>query len=108
MQNFHTQRGEGKIGCVVTLLVLILLVSAAFKAVPVFFSNNEVITAVEMYAEAGQLERRAKQLKAQAKDSLVGVAGNTGQYVVRWVQVGESDISYHRKASEKLDITKVK
>jgi len=44
------QRGEGKIGCIVTLLVLSILGAAAFQIVPVLFSNNDFLTSVENIA----------------------------------------------------------
>ncbi len=50
MRNDKKQRGEGKIGCIVTLLVLVILGAAAFQAVPVLFSNNEFMTSVEEIA----------------------------------------------------------
>ena len=36
------QRGEGKVGCIVSLLVLGSLTAAAFKAVPIYWSDNEL------------------------------------------------------------------
>lgn len=50
MNNTLKQRGEGKIGCIVTLLVLTILGAAAFQFVPVFFSNNEFLSAIENIA----------------------------------------------------------
>jgi len=50
MRNKISQRGEGKVGCIVTLLVVAILGAIAFQAVPVLFSNNEFLSAVEEYA----------------------------------------------------------
>ncbi|BDU75238.1 hypothetical protein [Mesoterricola sediminis] len=41
------ERGEGKIGCIVSLLVFILLAAVAAKVVPVFYANNELTRAAE-------------------------------------------------------------
>jgi len=41
------QRGEGKIGCIVSLLILSVTVAAGMKVVPVLFSNNDFLNAVE-------------------------------------------------------------
>ncbi len=66
------QRGEGKIGCIVSLLVLSVLVAAGIKILPVLFSNNDFLNAVESIAgraaiipQAGieaQINQKAKEL----------------------------------------------
>jgi hypothetical protein len=65
----------------------------------------EVLTAIDLQVEANALERQAKRLKAQAKDALQGVSGNTGKYAVKWVHVAGTDISYHRGGYDRLTIT---
>ena len=50
MRNDKSQRGEGKIGCIITLLVLAIIGAAAIKVVPVYFANNEFLSAVENIA----------------------------------------------------------
>lgn len=47
MHPSRSQRGEGKIGCIISLLVLAVLVAVAYKAVPVYYAQNEFQTAVE-------------------------------------------------------------
>ena len=42
-----SERGEGKIGCFVSLIVLIIAAGLGFKIVPVFFSNNALVTTAE-------------------------------------------------------------
>lgn len=39
------QAGEGKVGCFVSLTLLILLVGVGIKALPVYYSNNEFVKA---------------------------------------------------------------
>jgi hypothetical protein len=68
----------------------------------------EVLTALDVYQEGLAMEKKAKQLKAQAKDVLSGVEGTTGEYAVRWVKVGGTEVSYFRGGYEKLNITKMK
>lgn len=44
MTPFQTrQRGEGKLGCVVSLVVLIAVGAIAYKAFPVYYSNRELL-----------------------------------------------------------------
>ena len=65
------QRGEGKVGCLVSLLLLGILGAAAFKAVPVYYGNSELVDACEFIASGasrkpvGVLEREVKE-KARA------------------------------------------
>lgn len=68
----------------------------------------EVLSAVDMHQEAAALARRAKQLKKEATATLAGVTGSTGEYLVRWVRVGESHMDFVRSAYDRISITKVK
>jgi len=63
------ERGEGKIGCVVTLLVLIIVGAVALKVVPVLYANNSLVNAAEdLGSRAGIMPVAAleQQLKAKA------------------------------------------
>lgn len=65
------QRGEGKVGCVLTLLVFGLLAAAGFKAVPVYYGNSELIDACDFIASgaAGKsLETVTREIKEKARD----------------------------------------
>jgi hypothetical protein len=73
----HCQRGEGKIGCMVSLVVLVTLTAAAFKAVPVYWSDNELKDAAKDFASrASVLKEEAieLQLRAKARDLEIGEA----------------------------------
>ena len=68
MRNLTRQRGEGKIGCIISLIILVTLIGAAFRFVPVYFSNNEFITAVEGIAgRAAALTPEAIQIQINQK-----------------------------------------
>lgn len=73
MTRFHAQaRGEGKIGCVLALLVFLLAGAVGAKVFPVLYNNNELSeAAAEMAARASilpaatltvQLRQKAKEL----------------------------------------------
>lgn len=67
----HTQRGEGKIGCIISLLFFGTLVAAAYKAVPVYYGNSELVDACDFIASgaAGKTnEILEREIKAKAKD----------------------------------------
>jgi hypothetical protein len=65
------QRGEGKIGCIVSFLVLGALGGAAYKAVPVYYGNSELADACDSIAsEASRkpLETIEREVKDKARD----------------------------------------
>lgn len=71
--------------------------------------DPEQLSAIEMYQEGLSLERAGRTLKDQAKSVLYGVAGSTGEWIVRWVHVNESIIpESKRRAHDKISFTKVK
>ena len=64
------ERGEGKIGCIVSLIVLGLVSAVGIKLVPVYYANNELVDAASRKAEsaAGRTtEDMIKELRAEAK-----------------------------------------
>ena len=50
-------------------------------------TDDDLIKAVEMYAEGRDLEKLGKSLKDEASTRLVGINGSTGRWDVRWVSV---------------------
>lgn len=68
----------------------------------------EVLSAVEIYDTALQMERDAKQMKAQVKGVLDPISGSTGTHLVRWLNVGPSEVSYTRSGYRRLQITELK
>lgn len=75
MPRIHTsQRGEGKIGCIVSLLVLILLGATGFKVVPVLFSNHEFVKGSEEIAgRAALLTQQNIELQIREKAQDLGI-----------------------------------
>jgi len=68
------QRGEGKFGCIVSLLVVGVLGAAAYKAVPVYYSNSELIDACGFIASGGSskpAETIEREVKDKAKELMV-------------------------------------
>jgi len=69
------QRGEGKIGCLFSLLVMGALIAAAFKAVPVYYANSELADACDLIASSASgkpTEIVEREVKEKAKD--LGIA----------------------------------
>lgn len=66
-----TQRGEGKVGCMVSLLVLGVLVAAGLKAVPVYYGNSELVDACDFIASDASkkpLETIEREIKNKARE----------------------------------------
>ncbi len=65
------QRGEGKIGCFVSLLVLGVLGAAAYRAVPVYYGNSELVDACDFIASGASrkpIELVEKEVKDKARE----------------------------------------
>lgn len=79
------QRGEGKLGCIVSLLVLLLLVGVGIKAIPVYWSNNELKDAAKDLASRASVQPEAlieQQLRAKAKELEIPEALAAGAIVI--------------------------
>ncbi len=69
--NRRNERGEGKIGCIVSLLVLIIVGAVAMKVVPVLYANNSLVNAAEdLGSRAGimPVATLEQQLRAKASE----------------------------------------
>jgi len=87
------QRGEGKLGCLVSLLVLGTLGGAAYKAVPVYYSNSELIDACDFIASGATrkpLETVEREVKDKARE--LGVLEVlTDKHAIRITKAGGGD-----------------
>ena len=71
--------------------------------------DTTLISAVDMYTEARNMEKLAKQMKEEASARLVGVNGSTGQWQVRWVEVQPSKVeAFEKTGYSRLDIRKAR
>jgi hypothetical protein len=87
------QRGEGKIGCIISLLVFLILGGVAFKIVPYWWAVDQLInTADELASRAGLLksETLLAQLKAKAREQEIPEAMKPGAIGVSITGGGES------------------
>lgn len=65
------QRGEGKVGCILTLLVFGALAAAGYKAIPVYYSDSELVDACDFIASSAArkpLEVIEREVRAKARD----------------------------------------
>lgn len=87
------QRGEGKIGCIVSLLVFGTLAAAAYKAVPVYYSNSELVDACDFIASAASkkpIETVEREVKDKARELGV-VEALTDKNAIRVTKTGAGD-----------------
>ena len=96
------QAGEGQVGCFVTVAILILAIAAAIKAGPVYYSNNELVNAIN--SDIGPAASRARsdmaadelaaqvatQIRSKAKELEIPEAMRPGAVAVT-VQQSTSD-----------------
>lgn len=65
--------------------------------------------AVKVYLESGATIKAATKDKESAKSALVGVAGSTGEHIIRWVDVPETEIAATtRRGYSRIGITPIK
>ena len=93
VSSFRTrQAGEGKVGCFGTLAVVGILVAAAIKFLPVYYSNTELVKAcnddIAPMASRATEEEVMAQVRAKAKELEIPEALKAGAITARIVQSG--------------------
>lgn len=91
MRNKRSQRGESKVGCTISFLVLAILIAVALKLVPVLFSNNDFLNSVENIAgRAGVLPQATieAQIRQKIKELEIPEALAPGAVVI--TKVGDN------------------
>ena len=86
------QRGEGKFGCIVSLLLFGTMGAVGYKAVPVYFANNELVDACEFIASSASkkpIETLEREVKDKAKE--LGIVEATGKGAIRITKVSNGD-----------------
>jgi hypothetical protein len=87
------QRGEGKIGCIFTLLILGVVGAAAFKAIPVYYGNSELIDACDFIASGSSgkpVEIVEKEVRDKARElGVIEVLASKG--AIRVSKTGTAD-----------------
>lgn len=69
--------------------------------------NPDLLSAVDMYVEARELEKTAKRMKDEASFALAGTNGSTGKWQVRWVEVPPTVVdSFEKRGYMRLDVRK--
>lgn len=87
------QRGEGKIGCIVSLVAFLVLGAVAYKIVPYWWAVDQLVnTADELASRAGTLnaDTITSQMKAKANDQELQEALKPGAIHVSISGVGEN------------------
>lgn len=63
------QRGEGKIGCLISILILGVIAAAAYKAVPAYYANSELIDACDLIA-SGSSQKPVEVVEREVRDKV--------------------------------------
>ena len=76
---------------------------------PTLITDDSTKDAIRLYVEGRDLEKRARQMKDQAKTELVGVNGSDGEWTVRWTKKNGVEVpGYYREPSESLDVRRTR
>jgi hypothetical protein len=74
-----------------------------------FIDDTILVSAIDMYTEARDMEKTAKKMKDEASSVLHGINGSTGTWQVRWVDVAPTTVnSFQKDGYSRLDIRKVR
>lgn len=106
-RSLSSQRGEGKIGCIVSLLVLIILGAVAFKVVPVFFSNQEFVRSAEEIAGRAAVlsqDNIALQIRNRAQELGIPEALEPGAVTVVKSGAGQGTCRLTLNYKRKVDL----
>ena len=90
------QRGEGKIGCIFSLLVLGALGAAAYRAVPVYYGNSELVDACDFIASGASrkpLETIEREVKEKARNLGV-IEALTDKNAIRVTKSGNGETGF--------------
>lgn len=71
-------------------------------------TDPEVLAAVDMYREAGDLEKQAHRMRNEAQIALKEVQGSTGEFAVRWVSIPGGPVAYERRGYQRLSIQRLR
>lgn len=64
--------------------------------------------AVDVYTESNAIIKQAEKDKKSAVSILEGISGSTGDYTVRWIDIGPSEVAFTRNAYKRIDIRPIK
>lgn len=67
-----------------------------------------IVEAARLYREGKDMEKEGKKRADEAKAALDGIVGSTGEYTIRWIEVGSSEVAYTKKAYRRLDVKPIK
>lgn len=101
------QRGEGKIGCLIAFVVVGVFGAAAYKAVPVFVSNNNfknAVQALSVTASTRQMDEIRKEVRAKAVE--FGIPEATVPGAVELTKTGDNfqgSVTVRYNFSRKID-----
>lgn len=70
--------------------------------------DPETVSAVDLYLQGKELAKTGAEMKDQAKALLAGVVGNTDTHSVRWIFKDATTYTTTRKASDTLEIRRLK
>lgn len=105
MGSLHSrERGEGKIGCILSLLVLVAGVAAGIRIVPVYYTNNNFEEFVgDLAGQAGFKPLPQLEAELRSKADALGIAEALRKGAISVSMVGDQAFG---TCSVRLDYTR--
>ena len=88
-----SERGESKLGCLITLLIVGSFIAATIKAFPIYYSNMELADACDLMASQASrvpAEQVEGNVRLKAKELEIAEALKPGAITVRKTTSGDS------------------
>lgn len=71
--------------------------------------DEGAILAIKNYEAGKKMVKEGERLKDESKLTLKGVEGSTGEHIIRWTRVNESEVpGYTRRGYDKIDVRPVR
>lgn len=70
--------------------------------------DPEIVEAARVYRDSLDIIKAAEKDKKSAASVLDGVTGSTGEYTVRWIDIGPSQFTVNKQAHKRIDVKPVR
>jgi hypothetical protein len=105
-----SERGEGKVGCIISLIILVIAGAAGLKIIPVYYSNNNLQDAAHRKAETAagrEAPAMVKELQQEARNLEIAEALAPGAITINKVSSksdGPGNVQVTLRYTRKVDL----
>jgi len=101
------ERGEGRVGCMLNLILLVAVVVAAVKVIPVYYNDDQLgEAAVDICGKGATLSAEAMEAALRTKAQALGIPEIEGKGALTVTVDGDAHggtVAIHLKFTRKVD-----